>query len=486
MFHAAHDTLPHQTQPARFAPSFTTPPLKPADAQTAIISLWTQRDVLTQQQFSRALSEIVQRPVLVVDLGAMPHAPTVRNTNNHTETEFTAEQIKDRAHYLARQAQSILPEARDIWKKWKWREVSATICAPNIDELLVKGETAADVKNNTNLPTRLVGECWDKAAVIFAPDRRWSVKQEWQNMTGLGNRLEYHPPGTGVRVYTGGHETAHVEQLRIGFDSAIKDSNKAETVKWLIERDADLLPIKEMRHLGLNLKKQAQAENLTGAALAYNSAERREMVETAQAVKHMRAISGFLVSTPRYWSALALDNPRQLGLLSEPQDKKDGAAMQTFQQAALDAAEKSKLVGYELRWRVAAQLEGKPLQDNSATLQAKIKDWQDNPGPSADKHSHRYELNYWFSDIVSRDKNAKSSDEPKKSFYWSTVNDVQQAIPALKQVLASGAVTDPLTQRNGELVVRAAHYFAPSLQGETKAAMPFAVARSVSAQTYAL
>lgn len=167
---------------------------------------------------------------------------------------------------------------------------------------------------------------------------------------------------------------------------------------------------------------------------------------------------------PRYWVALALDNPARYGLdRVTPPDPDDKKAMQRVHINMVRAADKAFLAGYELRWRVAAQLEGKPLTEDSATLQAKIKDWRQNPGPSSDPQSHRWELNYWFSDIFSRSRQAKTPDEPKRNFYWSEVNDVRQAIPALQQVLASGAITDPATQRLGSLVVQAAHYFRPSL-----------------------
>lgn len=467
MFHGLRDIVPSQVQAAGFAPPLTSLQNAGRNGQPSLDAvanaLWLARDELTARDLSRRLTQLSGRPVLVVDLAAMPHAPTTRTTGNHSEAPFTRDQLVERARYLAREARETLPEALPVWQKWKWLAVSAKICAPNVDELTVKGGPDAEVAAAKHLPSRLAGESWNKAAVIFAPDRRWTVQQEWANMTGLGGRLERHPTGEGVRTYASGHETAHVLQLRQGFDQTNASTAQQNLAKWIIEYDADKMEVDGLRQLGLRLKQQARREGLQGEALAENRQQRQELLENAAGIKHMRAINGFLYSTPQYWVALALDNRRELGLLPEPRDRDDKAAVQAYAVSTQQAAEKSFLAGYELRWRVAAQLEGKPLKDDSATLQAKIKDWRDNPGP-AQSGTARWELNYWFSDIFSRDKNARSPDEPKKNFYWGAVNDVTQAIPALRQVMASGAITDPQTRRNGQLVLQAAEFFVPSLK----------------------
>lgn len=467
MFHGLRDIVPSQAQATGFAPPLTSLQNTGRNSQPSLdavaTALWLARDELTSRDLSRSLTQLAGRPVLVVDLAAMPHAPTTRTTGNHTEAPFTREQLAERARYLAREARETLPEAQPVWQKWKWLAVSAKICAPNVDELTVKGGATAEVEAAKRLPSRLSGEGWDKAAVIFAPDRRWTTQQEWANITGLGGRLERYPAGEAVRTYQSGHETAHVLQRRQGLDQTSASAAQQNIAKWLIEYDADKMEVDGLRQLGGRLKRQVQQQNLSGEALAENRQQRQELLENAVGIKHMRAINGFLYATPRYWVALALDNPRALGLLPEPRDRDDKGAMHAYAVSTQQAAEKSFLSGYELRWRVAAQLEGKPLTENSAILQAKIKDWRDNPGP-AQPNTARWELNYWFSDIFSRDKNSQSPDEPKKNFYWGAANDVTQAIPALRQVLADGAITDPLTRRNGALVLQAAEFFVPSLK----------------------
>ncbi len=486
MFHGLRDIVPPQAQAAGFAPPLTSLQNAGRNGQPSLdavaTALWLARDELTARDLSRTLTQLSGRPVLVVDLAAMPHAPTTRSTGNHTEANFTRDQLGERARYLAREARETLPEAQPLWQKWKWRSVSAKICAPNVDELTVKGGPAADIAAALQLPSRLVGDAWDKAAVIFAPDRRWTVQQEWANITGLGGRLERHPVGDSVRTYLSGHETAHVLQRRQGLDQTNASAAQQNLAKWVIEYDADKMEVDGLRQLGRRLKQQSVREGLQGEALAENRQQRQELLENAMGIKHMRAINGFLYATPQYWVALALDNPKQLGLQSEPRNCDDKAAVQDYTHSVKKAAEKSFLAGYELRWRVAAQLEGRPLTEDSATLQAKIKDWRDNPGP-AQPNTARWELNYWFSDILSRDKNAKSPDEPKKNFYWGAANDVTQAIPALRQVMAGGAITDPLTRRNGELVLQAAEFFVPSLKVAPSPAQP---SRQAPAQTAAL
>lgn len=482
MHHAAHDIALTSPQTAQFGLA-SSPPLNGAMRKhlhdPEILQIWAKRDEMPRRAFSRAISEVVGRPVLVVDLEDMPYAPTRRETGNHTEANFTPEQINARAHYLQTEAQAVLPEAKPLWEHWKWAEITANICAPNIDEMLVKFDPNADPVGAKNRPARLIGDFWDSAAVIFAPDRRWTVAQEWQNLTGLGNLLEYHPPGSGVRTYTGGHETTHVLQRRQSMDKSHSHPQQAELAKWVIERDADKLPLHQLKQLGHKLLVYAKQHNLRGEAMQANRDERRALVETAVAVKHMRALSSFLVSTPRYWIALGLDSPQRLGLLPEPRDPTNQEAADKFLASARQAAEKSLLVGYEVRWRVAAQLAGTPLTKSSKEVQAEIKEWWDNPGPGKQAGTPHWELNYWFSDIFSRDKQAKSPDELKKNFFWGTVNDVRAAIPALKEVIASGAMTDPLAVRNSNLILNAAYYFMPSMKNaphQPKAQLSYLVA----------
>lgn len=384
MHHATHDIALSSSQTAQFGLA-SSPPLNGSSRRLLhdpeILQIWAKRDEMPRRAFTRAISDVVGRPVLVVDLGDMPYAPTRRSTGNHTEANFTPEQIKERARYLEDEAKAVLPEAKPLWDCWKWAEITATICAPNIDEMLVKFDPNTDHATAKNRPARLIGDFWDSAAVIFAPDRRWTVTQEWQNLTGLGTLLEYHPPGNGVRTYTGGHETTHAIQRRQSMDKNHSHPQQAELAKWVIERDADNLPLHQLKQLGHKLLADAKRHNLQGDALQANSEERRSLVETAVAVKHMRALSGFLVSTPRYWIALGLDSPRRLGLLAEPNDPTNQEAADKFLASARQAAEKSMLVGYEVRWRVAAQLAGTPLTKSSEVVQAEIKEWWDNPGP---------------------------------------------------------------------------------------------------------
>lgn len=460
MLHEAPGNLPNGTHSSGFMPprlaqaaaSLTIP--APRDPSPVIDALWQRYGKMPMRTFSRRLSRLVGRTVLVVDLAAEPHAPTVRSTGNHAETQFTEAQLTERVRFLQEQAKATFPDKTEIWEKWQWQK-SAMVCAPNIDELVVKGGPPEVIAQAQKLPARLAGECWDKAAVIFAPDRRWTPEQDWALLTGMGGLLERSPPGNLVQIYSSDHETAHFLQRRLNFDKA-GESWPNQRKRWVLEYDADNLFLKEARRKSKQLQRQARNGNLSAAALANNRTQRRALIENAQAVKHMRVISGFLYTMPRYWIGLAQDNPVIFGLKRLTAAPGDSKAAQQLHRAAERAAEKASVVGYELRWRVAAQLEGKPLQDDSATLQAKIRDWRSHPGPSKEKGSHRWELNRLFTEIYTNGKN----------FHWGSLNDVRQAIPAVRAVLASGAITDPLTRRNGELVVQAAEYFRPSLKTE--------------------
>ncbi len=458
MLHEASGQLPNGTHSSGFMPrplaqaaaALTLP--QPRDPSPVIDALWQRYGKMPMQTFSRRLSKLVGRTVLIVDLADEPHAPTVRSTGNHAETPFTEAQLAERVRFLQDQAKTTFPDKTDIWDKWQWKE-SAKVCAPNIDELLVKGGAPEVVAQAQKLPARLAGDCWDKAAIIFSPDPRWTPQQDWALLTGMGGLLERSPPGTLVQDYSRKHEFAHLLQRRRNFDKA-GESWRNQRKRWVLEYDADNLFLKEARRKNKLLQRKAKDAKLTGAALTDNRAQRQTLIENAQAVKHMRVISGFLYTMPRYWIGLAQDNATALGLSRLSAPPGDDKAAQQLHRAAERAAEKSSVVGYELRWRVAAQLEGKPLQEDSATLQAKIRDWRSHPEASDDRTSHRWELNRLFSDHWTNGKN----------FAWGGLNDVRQSIPAVREVLASGAITDPLTRRNAQLVSQAAEYFRPSLK----------------------
>ncbi|MBP7254050.1 MAG: hypothetical protein KBA75_11280, partial [Alphaproteobacteria bacterium] len=377
--------MPHLL--AQTAESLTQP--LPRDPSPVIDALWQRYGIMPMRTFSRRLSRLVGRTVLVVDLAATPHAPTVRSTGNHAETSFTEEQLAERARFLQEQAKATFPEKADVWDKWQWKE-SAKVCAPNIDELLVKGGPPEVVAQAHKLPARLAGDCWDKAAIIFSPDPRWTPHQDWALLTGMGGLLERSPPGTLVQDYSRKHEFAHLLQRRRGFDKA-GENWRNQRKRWVLEYDADNLFLKEARHKNKLLQRKAREGKLTGAALADNRTQRRALIENARGVKHMRVVSGFLYTMPRYWIGLAQDNPAALGLTRLSAPPGDNKAAQQLHRTAERAAEKSSVVGYELRWRVAAQLEGKPLQEDSATLQAKIRVWRSHPEATADKSSHRWE-----------------------------------------------------------------------------------------------
>lgn len=97
MIHAGPEGLPAKTQAVAFAPATTVHAVAPGQTNQSVVlavaELWRTRDTRDPVDFSRALTEIVGRPVLVIDLAAVPHAPTVRGTGNHTEAQFTPAQL---------------------------------------------------------------------------------------------------------------------------------------------------------------------------------------------------------------------------------------------------------------------------------------------------------------------------------------------------------------------------------------------------------
>lgn len=267
MLHAASASLPDGTTSSAFMPrplaqaAATVTRPKTRDASPAVDALWRRYGKMPMQQFSRRLSAIVGRTVLVVDLGAMPHAPTVRSTGNHAEAPFTEAQIAERARFLQEQAKATFPDQSDMWDKWKWKESSAKVCAPNIDELLVRGGPPEVVAKAQQLPGRLAGDCWDKAAVIFAPDRRWTPQQDWALLTGLGGLMERNPPGNLVQLYSEEHETAHLMQRRLGFDKA-GENWPNQRKRWVLEFDADELFLKQARRKVTQLQAKAKVRCL--------------------------------------------------------------------------------------------------------------------------------------------------------------------------------------------------------------------------------
>jgi hypothetical protein len=231
-------------------------------------------------------------------------------------------------------------------------------------------------------------------------------------MTGLEpGQMENYPAGEAVRYYIRDHELGHVLQNNPASPGQLPFH---ERFVWALrtENDADAFAFDS---------EEAGAEHSqTSPALADG------LRKVIPAVRHARALQGFLNAIPDYWVSLTLDS-RARGL-------------------APPSPERCRLAGYELRWRVYTKmLTGENIAADSLQVQGYLNDWLH--GRLDDRNLH-YRLDCAFNSLP---------------FHWKDHNNIQHSLPVLREIAETNEITDRWTARNARLVIEAAHYFCPSL-----------------------
>lgn len=396
------------------------------------------------ENLSGCYRELTGKPFVVVPLDRLSGASAERATN-HLGC-FPERTFKTRRRQLVEQALKVSPDAGQHWRVLDWNS-AARCCAPTSHTVHACSTTPHE---DTSKLSRLAGECYRTEGFVFVLSPTSPVVAEWRNITGLGDLLERYPASSLVHAYTIGHEMTHPQQRFSGAMCAAAGNTGADVMAWIAEFDADLMPLEALRHDKAMLRQKQ--ETLSGAALAINKSQHAECAETAEVIPLMRALAQTVGRrTPRYWSAVALDNPALLGITAWPDDQTRMSA-QEFYPKAIAAAKKSIVSGYELLWRLAAMESGKPMQETSALVQDKIRDWIANPGPSDQRGSDRWELNRLFGGDIFTDG---------RTYHWAEMSQPLRVMRALLDVLDQGRISDPVTQRMAELSLKAGRTFMP-------------------------
>ena len=370
-------------------------------------------DTTDSVKLSRELSKIVGRPALVVWLDEMPHA---FSDPSHLRA-YAEEEVAARAAFLAARAKEALPHAA-LWKDkdWSW-EPAAAFNAPNSSHL----RTGAKHVGNLGrvLPSRLEGACWNRGGVVFGSDRNWSVAQCWSSLSCLGDTLlARFPKGKGIRGYLLLHEIAHLLQRQPTLDFLTTGSEAENFARnFKAEADADLFALTMMNSMARRLESQGDFDRA------------HDLRETVLAVKHARALNGFLYGMPHYWVAPMLD------VCGGSAWHEPCVAQQPTPEACLQA-------GYVVRALVYARVTGIRLPSGFDAMQSLVKDWQ-------------------AQTLRDDGLRAKMDNAFGGPFNWGGVNHVAQSIPALRDIIREGVITDPLTLRYATLVLDAAESFAP-------------------------
>lgn len=209
---------------------------------------------------SQKISKILGRPVLVVNLADIPHAPLITSG----AAAFTATQISERSAALQDMAHEALPDASHLWRDWKWGFIASSHEATS--DFIRNGP----IPPEKAMPERMAGPFWNKAGIIVMPDRRVMLQEAWPEA---------------LEDYYLGHEAGHVMQSCPAVESP------HDAWRWESEIDSDRGSFNAMKIYSRHV----------------SSSISDELHETIVSVKHDRARQGFLNAPPIYWSALSFD-----------------------------------------------------------------------------------------------------------------------------------------------------------------------------------
>lgn len=424
------------------------------------------------KKYSRFLSKLLGMPIIVRNLADIKHA----FLHPDCTTEFTARQINERTADWRKATYLALPNTQNIWKQlnWQWRATAKMFMA-SMDFVCRIPEFT-----NTNLPKLLDGAFETILAIITLTDRRWTTEECWQDDKALGCRsLEKHPTGIGHKIYTIGHELAHVFQRKYSNNKV-----QAKALRWVREINADANSFGGMDVIANDPRSAPEI--------------RQELRDAKTAVIHSRALGGFRSMAPVYWSALAFDKVDQENITYE----------------------KSLLIGYELRYRSLEAQKGEAVFESSTAIQNRVSNWQTNLvmdkiqtaldtyqnfvqwthilDALAEWNAHpllqelesivksdRKNDRQLIQDVVTLWKSNPANTKEDFSYLdalkiegvrteWHLHNDTDYAVKALSSVIKE--IDDPLAKRTAELVIDGASYFYPSLENEIRNASRLAPA----------
>jgi hypothetical protein len=392
----------------------------PADVEKMLFLL--QGDSMTPENYSRAVSELLDLPVLMVPLNLVKHAGFGPN--------FSSTQIEDRARFLEQLARATHGDrAFKTWddeskRGWKWR-ITAECFEPTLDAMGIRGTAPQRL---SPLGWRLSNSFYRKEAVIFTPGDDLSNKQLWHDIIGLydlgskdmpraplrwDHSLANLPTRNGIRLYLRLHEIMHVLQLqpevslcsRGGKPEAIPDGHRR-----LTEADADEGAFSIMRAIA--------AHPSTSPEIA------DDLLDTIHAVKDARALQSFLRYPPGYQIALAVadGNP------------------------ALAFSDENELAVKELRLRAAAWADRFSIPKNSGSVRQLLQDWQTGKLEQRDAPLHKR-----INELFHRD-----------FLCWSAY-DPARTIPGVRTLLEADEIDNPDTKNLARLVLNAAKRFNSSL-----------------------
>lgn len=377
-----------------------------------------QENGMTAGEFSREVSRLMGRPVLVVRLDDLPH--------HKKGGGFTDSELSERAEALREMAETEVPS--EIWKQYKWT-VAAESHEPTNDGLCTP-EKFAGLPTQAPLSRRIPNACWKKAGVVFLPETYLTPREMWTDMIGLDDMptrknpngrwnhpLERIPPGDSVRIYTRRHELVHLEQQHPNCNTELTDDRRN-----LAELDADIGAFSDLRWM---------------AGLPNTSdAKRNELLETSQGIMHVRALQTFIKSTKPYCFTVAFDAHAY-----------DAQTVSPEWEAHLSVNYgKNWLAAYELRLRVLAEMgiEGlEHLPRDSFSIRQHL------VGLAA--HAPVDQKIY--------DAMGHYLEAP---YNWSGL-DPADTLPILRDIVNNGEIDSPFTRRNANLVLQAVDYFKPSL-----------------------
>lgn len=367
-------------------------------------------DVLAYQSFSRQLSKLAGRPIVVVNLADLPHAFKTPQDIEGQALPYSDEQVRERSAALQDLCKASLPDVdEDLWMSGDWVFHTVKHPGPNVGAL--HGHAGKDQEPESVLTPRMKGDCWSRAAIVLVPDRRWSDKAMWSYRTGLNlNDIVKYARGEGAKILSFFHELGHILQL-----GALFDKETPSSVRWAYESDAD----KAEMHYGQIVASDPRA-----------SASLSRSIRLAMALEApVRALARFICMPDFYGTALVLDSHMK------------GQTPPSFDRVCA--------VEDELRWRCydTRLFKGgqRPLllssNSDSVLVQNTTRAWRQN------------------------DLSDKTLNDPITDACGRHLAPRVQglALQILHEVVTTHPVTDPLTVRAAQLVLRAAEFFSPQI-----------------------
>ncbi len=373
-------------------------------------------------EFSREVSRLMGRPVLVMHLDELPH----HNPNG----VYSSDQLKDRVEALKAITAAEVPSK--VWDRWNWKN-SAGACEPTHFSLCTP-EALTDLAAAAPLGRRMPNSCWKKAGIVFLPETHITSEEIWTSMAGLddppndknpegrwNHALEHIPPGDSVRTYLRRHELCHIEQQHPNCNAELSDDRRN-----LSELDADMGAFSDIRWLAGQRDTPSQT--------------REELLENSQGIMHIRAMQSFLKYGKPYCFTVAFDT----------QDYDADTVSPEYEAKLTGNYGQNWLAAYELRLRVLAGLD----REDTEILKDRL------PKDSAGIRRHLIGM----AACAPEDQEVYNAIRPyfESPFNWAGI-DPAVSLPVLRDIVDAEEIDHKLARRNAALVLQAVDYFKPSL-----------------------